>query len=863
MMSGRNMKWAERILGLLINPDWLEELLGDLEEYHFELEEQPKWKRSLLFWYHVINCIRPSLLKPVSGHKKLNRIGMLKFNTKLALRTLRRHPALTSASIITLVLGALSFQFISSWISNELSMNKMHHHLTQLYITGVKTNPEADLTSISLQTMFHVNYEEMPEVIAAAQVHVYQKDEIKLIAKNHEFKGKAFIADSTFWEMFDFEVLAGSDQSALTNPTSVVIFESMAKRMFDEENPIGQAVELKCDQQGQYVVTTVLKDMPSNTSMDFDFIVPRHSQRFWRRIPQEIVLTKPELNIEEFNSKIKKPGRTNNDRFPESELYLIPFQDCYANAAMNTSIISKVSNKKHLNTLIFIAITIWLIALLGFNNLQSTLQIAQSKNLGIRHIIGGSKWTLSGEVFWSRFYLLLIALVISFTIYQSIFPIITQFFQMDVDRNPSLEVISIFGFLFSIILISALLGTWLVYQLKSFAALNPMARNFKTPIQQRALTTFQYIISIVLIIASLIVYKQLQYMLHKDLGIEHTNVISIDFFELSPNWKREETEKNYQYIQNSLTGNPSVSAFGQGNLPISTMTNETSWKVAAESNEYTTQNMMVADPSYLKLLGLELLQGRFFSDSLDEPNQQKVVINEAALKYWQIENINNTKLTSNTSGRKVFDFQIIGVVKDYHYEHLAQKIRPLILRYRTYKDDPFLVRFNEGSETAGISSLENLNNEINPSGTFEYEWLETRIADQYKKEQQLRKIYFSFTIIALLLSSLCLFTYAFYETHRRTKEIGIRKVMGATTMEIFTLMSKTFLKSILVAYFIALPISWYFHHIWIEQFANRAHIGWWIYAGAGILITISALIATSYQTILVAKNNPVNSLRYE
>ncbi|WP_421873157.1 ABC transporter permease [Marinoscillum sp.] len=569
-MGSKNIRWAEKLLTQVIDEQWLEDILGDLEEYLYDLQELPSWKRNLYFWFHVLCCLRPSLLKPLYQPNSTI-FSMLKFNTKLAIRSAIKHPGLSGASVLTLILGALCFQLIFSWIANERSMNKMHSTYDQLYITAVKTNPNADLTSISLQTMFRLDYEQFPEIIAASQIHVYQKDEIKLSTASHDHKGKALVVDSTFLQMLDFDIIAGNDE-VLYDPSSIAITQQMAERMFSGKNAIGQTVQLSCDQQGTYQIAAIIEDIPSSSSIDFDFLVPRHSQAFWRRIPQEIVLTKPDLDKVAFNERIKTLGRATNTRFPESELYFIPLRKCYEDSIISASLFNKYGNSTTIQILTLIAAMIWLITMFGFNNLQLTLQLSIAKNLGIQHIIGGSKRDINSEMILGRVLFLLIGLSASLLIYQGLFPVISRFLEIAIDQSIGVELLGMGLFLSSVILISILTGTIHLIRLNPARALHNGA-SLKIPLQQKVLTTTQYVITTILIIGTCVVYLQFDYMLSTDLGLKHTDVYSVDFYEMS---SASDEAHNVSYLRNQLNSFPSIAYYAQGDLPIGTKVNATS-----------------------------------------------------------------------------------------------------------------------------------------------------------------------------------------------------------------------------------------------------------------------------------------------
>lgn len=857
MASGPS-KWVDRLLAWVIKGELLEELLGDLHEYHSELQELPSWKRNLTYWFQAINVLRPTLTRSLFGTRKLTYLGMTKLNFKIAVRSIIKHRSISIPSLVILVFGTISFQFIHSWFDNELRMDEFHSKFDRIYMGATQTNPMADLSPISPQMMFQLDYDKFPEIDKQLLIHIYNEGEIRVTAQGTEYSGKALIADSTFFSFFDFPIQKGDKRNLLNDPSHIVLSGNFANRIFGNANPIGQMVKVSCDQEGLYKVAAVTSHIPSNSSIEFDFIVPRHSQRFWRRIPMDLVLAKEGFDVVSFNSKVGELGRSNL-RFPESIISFIPISSSYFDHSLDVSLFGKFGNGKTVDTLMFVGMLICFITILGFNNLQSTKQLSSSDQLGIKQMIGSTKWQLCTEMIMERFIYIILAVVTSLLLFEALFPYYLSAFNQSLSQRPIFDLLSISVVVGIITLFSILISASQIYGIDLKNTVIGTKNPFRIPRMQRSITTIQYSVTMIMIIATAVVLMQYRFMSSKDTGFDHKDVVSVDFFEISSN---QNQVKSFERVKSRLSTNPSVAAFSQGDLPVDTKAFLSSWKKANE-DEYESHKVMNVGPGYDAVLGIELLEGRFFTDSLDQSGQQKVVINESARKYWGIGDITEEKLLSNSSGRQELEFQIVGIVEDFHFEHLSKKIQPLVLRYRTYDDDSFLVRFHEGELQSGIAFLESLFHGINPSSPFNYELLGDKINMQYEKEKQLGKIYTALTIVALILSSISLFTFSLYETKRRTKEIGIRKVNGASCTSIFKLLTFSFLRTVAIAFFIALPFAWYFSHQWIQEFAYRASVGWWIFAAAGLVASLFALIAIASHVLMISRQNPIESLRYE
>ena len=290
------------------------------------------------------------------------------------------------------------------------------------------------------------------------------------------------------------------------------------------------------------------------------------------------------------------------------------------------------------------------------------------------------------------------------------------------------------------------------------------------------------------------------------------------------------------------------------------------WKLQGDDRDYASANFLAVTPDYAKTLGLKMLEGRFFENEKDKDRGNKIVINEAAKKYWGIEGISSARILNKYWSRSDDDgggFEIIGVVKDFNSEHLSIKPHPLVMMYFQDIEANFMIQFEEGTVQQGIQFVQRLFSEINPGETFEYTFLTDDISAMYQKEKRLSEIYILFTVIAYLISSIGLFAISLYDTRRRVKEIGVRKVNGAKVSEVLALLNMAFIKWIAIAFVIATPLAWFAMHKWLENFAYKTTLSWWIFALAGVLALGIALLTVSWQSWRAATRNPVEALRYE
>ncbi len=771
-------------------------------------------------------------------------------------------------SLISLVTGTLCFYAIMLWVQNERSMDRFHENSENIYIITSQRNPMSGPRPSILES--YIDQSSLPGLKQKLVTRTYTENEVKLSFKNKDYDGKGMVVDSTFFDFFDFKVIDGNRDVLLRDASHIVITQSFAKRIFGQAEPIGQTIKLELDQSGDYIVQGVLEDIPSNSSFGFDFLVPTHSQSWWGRMAAEFVLTEKNFDRAQFDSKIVGIGRVRRG-YEESVISTYPLTDVYFEKPFEHSFFDKTGDYNSVVTLTVIGLVILLISILNFTNIQATHMISQIKTRGIKRVNGASKFDIYVELILSRVFYALISAIICLAVFNAILPYYENFLNISIETNLVNNLILFFG----ISLASTLLSiVFLFYNSSTKASAgNLIGERVKSEagVGKKVLTTVQYTCAIVLIIASIVIYQQFNYMVNKDIGYNYKDVVSVKLLDDIPQIKdrtellrrMNEVKNNYQLILSESQSNPNFEALSQGELPIGSSAYAMSWKLVGGPEEYTNQYLMTVDPGYLDLLGLELVQGRFFSEELDEDREKKLVVNEAALRYWGIKDISSARIANGSWGGKDDPYQIIGVVKDYHFQHLSRKVEPLMLSFMRDPENNFVYRLNSQNRDASLGTLRELFQKINPNKAFDYTLLEDRILLQYEREKKLSQIFLVFMIVGLLLSTVGLFTFALFETQKRIKEIGIRKVLGASIESIMSLLSISFLKWIVLSFIFACPIAWYFLSGWLDNFASRVSLNWTVFVFSGFATILIAMLTIFWQTQKSAKRNPVEALRYE
>lgn len=789
---------------------------------------------------------------------------MLKHYIKFAFRNFRSNKIIFGGSILTLCLGALCISLLFSYVYNELTMDDSLKNKDKIYVTVLKRTPQSIPSAFDIKTFFRFDYSKHPELESLSSVQRLPEEYIKFTYKKNTFAVNGLGADSTFLDVFDFPLLRGNKITALKVKNNILLTEKLAKKIFGNEDPMGKLISVQTFQKSDYTVTGILKNPTANSSLHFDFVMATYGTGSGR-IGGDFILAGADFDKRKFEEKIAHIGDIRDD-FKGSEISLIPLNEIYFNKGSfeDYATFSKYGDKKSLNTLFIIMLVILIISALNFSNLQIIHANKGVKSSAIKRINGAGNSHITKQKIVEIMGLVIIVALLNTIVYQLLLPKFNSLTQVFLDPPLKMVLLLNLGVLACIALLGMiypLLVTIHVPLIKSLKNQSVLVGQLKG---RRTIIIVQYTLTFILLISSVVVAKQLQLMLNKDMGFETDNIVSTQIIGQQSWDNRKDAINKYEYIKNSLASNPNIASFTQGNSPLDVYPMD--WKVTEGEHKYDSQNSLFVNLDYDKVMGLEVVEGRFFEKDRDTSRSHKVVINEAAKKYWNI-----TDIHQNTFWNKVWSegynaggsYEIIGVVKDFNYEHLSSVPKPLIMQFFEDMDDQFIIKFEKGAEKAGLETVEALFKDQNPNEVFSYSFLKDDVTALYQKEKQLSVNYVLFTLIALIISAIGLFTIALYDTQRRVKEIAVRKVNGAKVREILLMLNKSIVKWIAVAFIIASPIAYIVMQKWLEGFAYKASISWWIFASAGAFTLIIALLTVSWRSYKAATANPVKSLRAE
>ena len=793
---------------------------------------------------------------------------MIRNYFKIAFRNLWKHRVFSFINIMGLTVGMTAFFLIFLYVQFELSYDSFNNKADRIYrvVSDIKTPTEVIHASGPSWAVPPFAKEEFPEIESFVRVSgaslLVRKGDIKFQEDNSLF------ADSAFFHVFDYKLIKGNPQTALKDQFSIVFTESAAKKYFGKTDPLGQTLLLTGDVFPSKV-TGVMKDMPENSQIKADMLVSMTTitQKFNQNIDSQwgnygaraYFLLKPGTNAKALEKKFPAfLERRNGTEMKEQQMYPTLFlerlRDVYLRSTRDGS---KTGNINNVYIFSIIAAFILLIACINFVNLTTARSAERAKEVGIRKVVGAGRSQLARQFTGESILLCLIAFILSVIISALLLPLFNNL-AGKVISNGIFAHPEYIGLLFlTAITIGILAGFYPALVLSSFQPVSVLKGRFATGTRgiflRKGLVVAQFTISTALIISTIVVYTQMKYMRNKDLGFNKDQELVVDTHgDPAKNSLRQVVATLPNVISTSLTG----SVPGGGNPGAYSQVENIKGDM-----QIANLDLYFVDFDYIPQFKMKMVAGRAFSNDFKTDSTEAMVLNEAAIKMFGYTS------PKQAIGKKFDQWgrkgRIIGVVKDFHFRSLQSDIKPLSMRIEPDGWSFLCVKVNASKIPETISAIENKWKSLVPNRPFSYFFLDEFFDKQYRTEDRFEKLFFNFAILAIFISCLGLLGLASYSTLQRTKEIGIRKVMGASVTGIVNLLSKDFLKLVIISFVVAAPVSWYFMHRWLEGFAYRTSISWWMFALAGILAIIIAILTISFQAIKAAMANPVKSLRTE
>ena len=857
-------KWAESFLRWFLRDDLEEEVLGDMEEkFYSKVKEGSISAAKLNYWFQVCHYFRPFAIK----NYRLNSIHfiMYKHNFKIAFRNYFRYKSSFFINLSSLSIGLACAILIVLWVRDELSIDKFHENDERLF--QVMHNFESPSGIVTLEwtpgLLAEALEEEFPEVEQSVQVmppSPYSFNGIMAV-EDMRLRAKAKFAGRDFFNIFSYGLKAGKEDHVLEDKNAVVISDELALNLFNSTTgAVGQTLAWRQGEfTGDYYVSGVFTKMPSNASIQFDVVFnydlykSKHPEleRWSYNSPSTYVLLDEGAKEQALSSKIADLTQE-NDPNAEGTLFLTKYSDqhLYGNYENGVSSGGRIT---YVVLFLVTAVFILLIACVNFMNLSTARASRRFKEIGVKKAIGAKRSTLAIQHLGESLVMSSLSLIVALVLVGFLIPTFNQFTgkELAFTLTPGL-IFPLLGINFITGLIA---GTYPALHLPGLNPVRILKGNVVTSVSalwmRKGLVVFQFVISVVFILLVMVVYQQMEYIQSKPLGYQKDNVIYLD--------GEGRTGSSHQTFLDQLRKVPGVVNVSAMRGDIMNGEHNSTAGVVWDGRQAEIEikfTDLVVDFDFFETMGMEVTQGRGFSAESSTEND-KIMFNEKAIKAMGL--VNPVGQTVRLWGQEK---EIIGVVKDFHFESLYEEVKPCFFRMSDKHLNP-LVKIQAGQERQTLARLQDLYKEQHDGIALEYQFLDSVYERLYFSEQQVATLSRYFAGIAIVISCLGLFGLAAFTAERRLKEIGIRKILGAGNFRIIALLTADFTKMVAIAILIALPAGYFIAQNWLDDFAFKIDLEWWFFAGAGSLALIIAWLTVGMQTMKAASVNPVECLKDE
>jgi putative ABC transport system permease protein len=857
-------KLCSRFLGKLLRLSVRDAAIEDFEEQYTSIAGN-KGLLAAFLWYmfHTI-CLIPSYIKDNMYWST----SMFKNYLKIFLRNIKRHKGYSFINISGLAVGMACCILIFLWVKDELSFDRFHENANVIYrVTQHAYDSSGDYfpAAVTPWPLAEALKKDFPGIVESARLRIITN---RLISyKDKKFYENDFVAvDPSFLKMFSFPLVKGETTTALTEPNTILITEETAARYFGTENPIEKI--LTYNNNTDFKVTGVLKNVLHNSHIQFDFLVPFEStmrahgwsDSWWDHNYTTYVQLSGNASFQQISHKVEDYMKKISDQ-TRTKMILQPLTDIHLRSDYAIDLYGRTENKDiYVYAFSMIAVFILLIACINFMNLSTARSEKRSKEVGLRKVIGANRYNIVTQFYGESLFMTMISFVAAVFLVYLILPAFNNVSGKLLTLDSMKEPVFLLG-LFGIMLITGLVsGSYPALVQSSYKPVDSIkgiglnvSSKFGKSLFRRSLVVVQFSLSIMLIVGTLFVYRQTHYMLNKELGYEKESMI---YFR-----KRANVRNQYDAFKSELLREPNIVGVTTcSDVPTHTIhaTGAFSWEGKEPETNFLIYQFSV-DFDYVKTFNMNIIAGRDFSREFPvDETTQSFIVNKTAVKAMGLENPVGSKFRLYRN-----EGQIVGVVEDFHFKSLQTVIEPLVLRIDPSRDRYVFAKFRSEQTNEAIASVSRVYNSFNPDFPLEYTFLDKAVERLYHSEQKTKKIFNSFTLIAIFISCLGLYGLAVHMAQQKTKEIGIRKVLGARIINIVTNLSKEFILLVFMANVIAWPLAYYFMHKWLKNFSYRIDLSIWIFILSGLVAFCIALLTVSYQSIKAATANPVDSLRYE
>ena len=805
---------------------------------------------------------------------------MFKNYVKIAIRNLLRNKLYSFLNIAGLAIGIACCVLILLYVQDELSFDRFHEKADRIF--RVNSHFFISERTMHFATTAHVQgqmfKDEYPEVENYVRFNQYGLRRVIRYKENTFYEEKFIYADHTLFDVFSFKLIKGNPKDALVKPNSLVVTEEMAEKYFGSDDPIGKDLRVNIDTL--FKVTGVMENIPKTSHIRPDFFASFSSLNLepTGNAAQDMlsnidyltyILLREGADYKEFEQKLvgfidKYIGAVLKGLGGSARLEVQPLTRIYLHSDLDSEL-ERTGDISYVYLFSGIGLFILLLACLNFMNLATARSANRAKEVGLRKVVGAQRFQLIKQFLGESMILTFIALILSLLLASLTMPIFRNISAKDLTMGIFSNPVLMAGLLALFFVVSIIGGSYPAFFLSAFRPVEvlqgKLKRGAKSSILRIVLVSLQFTVSIVLIIGTLIVHKQLNYIRNSKLGYDKDHVVALRI-------RNPETQKKYEAIKSELLRHPNIlDVAASSSLPLGQNDFSAHHAVGKPEDELIMLFGQIVDEDFIDTYKIEMVQGRNFSKEFPTDPEEAIIVNEAAVKKlgWQDNPLNKEieRFTSLTTRKK---HRIIGVVKDYHFQSLHEEIQPMILFNAVVYGgnyDRISVRVRPENIRETIGFIESKWAEFDSQYPLEYVFVDDQFDSLYRSEERLGQLFGYFTALAILIGCLGLFGLTSFTAEQRTKEIGIRKVLGASVPSVIMLLVREFTKWVLLAVLIAWPIGYFVMKTWLQNFHYRISLGFDTFLLAALLALIISIITVSYQSIRAALANPADSLKYE
>ncbi len=842
--------------------------MGDFEErFHIIADEKGRFKACLFFWAQL-GLLLPAFLKNFFHWS----IEMFRNNFKTGFRNITKHKGFSFVHIAGMAVGLALFILIALYIQFELSFDRFHTNFDRIYrVEQILVHESGAEPSAGCPTALSEAFKaDIPDFEAVTRF-VNWGNPLITTADNRKLEiEKAYAVDNTFLKMFSFPMVQGDVNTALEEPYSMVITEAEAKRVFGSEEPLNQVIRV--NNRHDFTVTGVIADIPKNSHLRFNSLISVSSYpamygedvftRWYDNWVPLYVMLNPGQSFQETNEKIRFFLKKYQGERSQNELYLRPLARIHLYADVNFEF-AVVGSIKNLTIFAAISIFVLLIGCINFMNLETARGADRAQEVGLRKVVGAQRTALIKQFLGESLLTVTLAMVLALLLAMTLLP---EFIQI-VNRQLSLNLVNnwpfTLGLIALIILVSILSGFYPAFVLSSFRPVQVLRGNVssgaRNTLLRKFLVVFQFSISIGLIIGTTIILQQNNYLLNRDLGYNNEQMLVIP---------PEGPSASVETLRTELLKNPNIKKAAMHDYLPHSSSNwcYVTWE-GAGPEDYMKMNVNYIDEYFIPAYEMTILDGRAFTTSMRGWEENAVILNESAAQKIGWDEPIGKRIVYNVDyrSRKWGGATVVGIVKDYHFLSLHHTIGPIMLRLLPTDNagSRLSLKISTQDVPGTLAFIEKVYENIFPESIFEYSFLDEDFEQMYLEEQKAGRVILYLAMIAIFIACLGLFGLSSYTTKQRTKEIGIRRVVGASTPNITLHLTRDFVKLVVVANLFAWPAAYYAMNEWLKNFPYRVGVNWLVFIAAGISALLIALATVGFQSIRAARTNPADSLRHE